>query len=152
MFEPANGHTSRLDMLMPLFENADYGTLVTFAELEFALGEIPGDPNSRKLVYLTMPQVENRLTGENERVVRNVRGVGYRVLEPENMGVRVHDRVKRGKRQFGKARKTANAVPLERITDPIAREKALVTQDIAQRADAMYRKAERELKKRVWSI
>lgn len=148
MFEPANGHTSRLDTLIKFFDEAPYGTLVTYKELEEALSDEPGTRYARSLVHQTMPLVEARLTREHSRVVRVRNNVGYEVLDPDKMNVKVHDRLRRGKRQFGKARRTAKAVPIELLSSTEDRERALATQDITQRAHSLYVKAERDLKRK----
>lgn len=131
--------------LLHLFANADYGTEFSYALI---LQETGCDlvEDDRQRIYT----VVGRLERDHHRTLLNVRGMGYKVAQPNEFVGSMRVRNGRAKRHVSLARRTGDAAPREMLTDPERQELtdqmafvARVNQAFLQQSQWNYRTTER---------
>lgn len=103
MFELA----AKTRKLLDLFVNAEYGTTITYAQIlrETDCDIMEGD---RQRIYTVL----RRLERDHEKTLLNLRGVGYKVANPNEFVASMMVRKGRAGKQIQLARRTGDATPI----------------------------------------
>lgn len=109
-FQPKGDHPEWQLIYDPLLSTADYGTLITYAELDDALGRTFKD--NRSPIY----RAREHLGDTRRRWLEAVPGKGYRVIEAVEHLMVANRHKRKGQRQFGAMVRVADTTDLSRLT------------------------------------
>lgn len=113
MFEPL-GDRSRREILTDFFGGVEYGATVEYDRLAGMLGLDPGD---RTTVRAAINQSKKSIEKAHKRVLRAVRGVGYRVVDPSQHVEVAQEHHRRSVRSIKRGRSAVENVDLARLTE-----------------------------------
>jgi hypothetical protein len=127
----------------PLYEHAkalEHGASLTYAEMSAITGlDVAGA--DRWVIYAA----DRELQIHDHRALKNIRGVGYRIAEPEEHHGIVRERLRRSKRQVRKGILVGTSTDLARIKDPAAQRAVVQLTDHLREVDSRMRYTERRL-------
>ena len=112
---------SRATVAMECVIGHTLGDLVSYDELVDALQDGDDETITRRHVHMAVTGMRRRLVREHQRAVITVRGVGYRVAEPDQFKAVVNGRQRRSQVQLTHAREIMQHAPYQDMS-PVVRD------------------------------